>query len=376
MRFLISVFLAACSRKSGPRGATRHAFPASNGTFPNLISQKERQNMKYRHVIVALAISAAATFGPAYGQTTQGQSVGAAIEQIVSGLAGRIGFAAQEIGGDEVIAFNGDETFAMASTYKVAIATTVLDRVDRGELSLDQLVEVPPDMMVVGETALAETFPHPGIQLSVANLIEVMITESDNTATDVSMGLAGGSAAVTENLRRLGITNFRVDRTTSEILMDFYGLPGPATPETVAEAVSNNPALWTEQADRNMDFEADPRDHATPLAMLQLLLAIDGGTAMSPENREFLLGVMSRTRTGAGRLKGLLPKGTPVAHKTGTVGGIANDVGYVTLPDGRRFAIAVFTNSSETSTSDRERAIAEISRMLFDHFYLAPVVKQ
>ena len=199
--------------------------------------------MKYRHVIVALAISAAATFGPAYGQTTQGQSVGAAIEQIASGLAGRIGFAAQEIGGDEVIAFNGDETFAMASTYKVAIATTVLDRVDRGNSVSTNWSKSRPTCMVVGEIALAETFPHPGIQLSVANLIEVMITESDNTATDVSMGLAGGSAAVTENLRRLGITDFRVDRTTSEILMDFYGLPGPATPEAVAEAVSNNPAL-------------------------------------------------------------------------------------------------------------------------------------
>ena len=332
--------------------------------------------MKYRHVIVALAVSAAATFGPAYGQTTEGQSVGAAIEQIASGLAGRIGFAAQEIGGDKVIAFNGDETFAMASTYKVAIATTVLDRVDKGELSLDQLVEVPLDMMVVGVTALAETFPHPGLQLSVANLIEVMITESDNTATDVSMGLAGGPAAVTENLRRLGITDFRVDRLTGEILRDFYGLPGLATPEVVAEAYRNNPALAAAQGDRNPDFEADPRDHATPLAMLQLLLAIDGGTAMSPESREFLLGVMSRTRTGAGRLKGLLPKGTSVAHKTGTAGGIANDVGYVTLPDGRRFAIAVFTNSSETSESDRERAIAEIARTLFDYFYLAPVAKQ
>ena len=210
----------------------------------------------------------------------------------------------------------------------------------------------------------------------MANLIEVMITESDNTATDVSMELAGGAAAVTENLRRLGITDFRVDRLTTEILRDFYGLPGPATPETVAEAVSNNPALWTEQADRNPDFEADPRDHTTPLAMLQLLLAIDGGTAMSPESREFLLGVMSRTRTGAGRIKGLLPMGTPVAHKTGTVGGIANDVGYVTLPDGRRFAIAVYTNSSETSASDRDRAIAEISRMVFDYFYLAPVAKK
>ena len=150
--------------------------------------------MKFRHVIVALAVSAVATFGPAYGQTTEGQSVGAAIEQIASGLAGRIGFAAQEIGGDEVISFNGDETFAMASTYKVAIAAAVLDRVDRGELSLDQLVDVPTDMFVTGVVALAETFPHGGIQLSVANLIEVMITESDNTATDVSMGLAGGAS--------------------------------------------------------------------------------------------------------------------------------------------------------------------------------------
>ena len=331
--------------------------------------------MKFRNVIVALAVSAAATFGPAYGQTTEGQSVGAAIEQIASGLAGRIGFAAQEIGGDEVIAFNGDETFAMASTYKVAIATTVLDRVDKGELSLDQLVAVPPDMRVAGEIALAETFPHPGIQLSVANLIEVMITESDNTAADVCMELAGGSAAVTKNLRRLGITDFRVDRTTREILMDFYGLPA-ATPEAVAEAISNNPALVMAQADPNPDFEADPRDHATPLAMLKLLLAIDGGTAMSAESSAFLLGVMSRTRTGPNRIKGLLPKGTPVAHKTGTTGGVANDVGYITLPDGRRFAIAVFTNSSETSMSDRDRAVAEIARSLFDYFYLSPVAKQ
>ena len=157
--------------------------------------------------------------------------------------------------------------------------------------------------------------------------------------------------------------------------MDFYGLPA-VTPKAVAEAISKNPALVPAQDDPNPAFEADPRDHATPLAMLKLLLAIDGGTAMSAKSRAFLLGVMSRTRTGVARLKGLLPKGTPVAHKTGTAGGIANDVGYITLPDGRRFAIAVFTNSSKTSVADRERAIAEIARMLFDQFYLAPVAKK
>jgi len=308
-------------------------------------------------------------------QLNKGQAVGAAIERIATVLAGRIGFAAQEIGGDEVIAFNGDETFVMASAYKVAIATAVLDRVDKGELSLDQMVVITPEMMIVGQVALAETFVHPGLQLSVANLIEVMITESDNTASDTLMGLAGGPAAVTENLRRLGITDFRVDRVTGEILRDVHGLPGQATPEVVAEAYRNRPELVTTQGDRNLDFEADPRDHATPLAYLQLLLAIDSGKAMSAESRDFLLDVMSRTRTGAGRLKGLLPRGTPVAHKTGTTGGVANDVGYITLPDGRRFAIVVFTNSSETPVPDRDRAIAEIARSLFDYFYLAPVAK-
>jgi len=332
--------------------------------------------MKCRYAIVALVLSGAATFSPAYGQTTHGQSVGAAIERIASPLAGRIGFAAQEIGGDEVIAFNGDKTFVMASAYKIAIAAAVLDRVDKRELSLEQMVVITRKMMIVGQVGLAETFVHPGLQLSVANLIEVMITESDNTATDTLMGLAGGPAAVTKNLRRLGITDFRVDRVTGEILRDVFALPGQATPEVVAEAYRNRPELVTTQGDRNLDFEADPRDHATPLAFLQLLLAIDSGKAMSAESRTFLLDVMSRTRTGAGRLKGLLPRGTPVAHKTGTTGGVANDVGYITLPDGRRFAIVVFTNSSDTPEPDRDRAIAEIARTLFDHFYVGQMAKQ
>ena len=326
--------------------------------------------MKKRIVLLyTIIISSLVAVQPTLAQKQNVNEVSQKIEKLSEGLVGRIGVAAQEIGDDMVIAVNGDETFAMASTYKVAIATTVLDRVDKGELSLDQLVDVPQDMYVTGVIALAETFPHPGIKLSVANLIEVMITESDNTATDVCMGLAGGAAAVTKNLRRLGITDFRVDRTTREILMDFYGLSG-ATPEIVAEAIKNNPALVPAQVDPNPNFEADPRDHTTPHAYLKLLLAIDGGKAMSAESREFLLGVMSRTRTGAGRIKGLLPKGTPVAHKTGTAGGIANDVGYVTLPDGRRFAIAVFTNSSKTSVADRDRAIAEVARALYDFYYL------
>jgi beta-lactamase class A len=198
-----------------------------------------------------------------------------------------------------------------------------------------------------------------------------MITESDNTATDACLKLAGGPEAVTKMMRSIGITDLRVDRYTSEILRDFYGLPDKAYASVLAEAIAKDPTLAAKQPVRNLKFEKeDPRDQSTPNAMLELLLAIDSGKALSEKSREFLLATMSRTRTGNGRLKGLLPKRTSVAHKTGTIGGVANDVGFVTLPDGRRFAIVVFTKSSTTSEADRDRAIAEVTRTLYDFYYL------
>ena len=307
---------------------------------------------------------------PALAQAQNVKGVPQKIEKLSQGLVGRIGVAAQEIGSGVSVTVNGDETFVMASTYKVAIAVTLLDRVDKGEVKLTDLIDLPQDEMVVGTNAIAESYVHPGVQFSVANLIEVMITESDNTATDFCLKLAGGPEAVNKKLRSLGITDLRVDRATSEILRDFYGLSDKAFFPVVTKAVADDPSLLLKMTQPSMAFEKDPRDHSTPKAMLQLLLAIDSAKGLSAKSRDFLLATMSRTHTGPGRLKGLLPKGTPVAHKTGTIGGVANDVGFITLPDGRRFAIVVFTNSSTTSTADQDRAIAEISRSLYDLYYL------
>jgi beta-lactamase class A len=309
---------------------------------------------------------------PAFAQEHNFQDISQKIEKLSEGLVGRIGVAAQEIGSGESITVNGDETFVMASTYKVAIAVTLLDLVDKGQLKLTDLIDLPPEMMVAGNNAIAESYIHPGIKLSVANLIEVMITESDNTATDVSLKLAGGPQAVTKKLRSIGITEQRVDRYCSELLKDFYGLQDKTSvsPSVIAEAIAKDPTLLVQMTTPNIEFEKDPRDQSTPKAMLELLLAIDSGKVLSEKSRAFLLATMSRTYTGKDRLRGLLPKGTPVAHKTGTIGGVANDVGFITLPDGRRFAIVVYTKSSTTPVADQDRAIAEISRTLYDFYYL------
>jgi len=327
-----------------------------------------KQNIALFFIVI---ISSFVAIQPAFAQEHNFQDISRKLEKVSQGLAGRIGVAAQEIDSGESITVNGDEAFVMASTYKVAIAVTLLDRVDKGQIKLSDLIDISPDMMVAGDNAIAETFIHPGLKLSVANLLEVMITASDNTATDTCLKLAGGPEAVTKMMRSIGITKLRVDRYTSEILRDFYGLPDKAYLSVIAEAAAKDPTILSRIPDRNLEFEKkDPRDHSTPKAMLELLLAIDSGKVLSEKSREILLATMSRTHTGAGRLKGLLPKGTPVAHKTGTIGGVANDVGFVTLPDGRRFAIAVFTKSSTTPEASRDRAIAEVTRTLYDFYYL------
>ena len=108
--------------------------------------------------------------------------------------------------------------------------------------------------------------------------------------------------------------------------------------------------------------------------MAALLQRIYRKDLLKPESAELLLDIMRRCRTGAARMRGLLPEGTVVAHKTGTIGGTTNDVGIITLPDGAgHVAIAVFVKASEKDVPARERGIAEISRAVHDFFLFHPL---
>jgi beta-lactamase class A len=114
-------------------------------------------------------------------------------------------------------------------------------------------------------------------------------------------------------------------------------------------------------------FQNDRRDAVTPGDMARLLVKIQKGEVAGAE---LLLDIMTRCQTGDARLKGLLPKGTAVAHKTGSMGEtITNDVGIVTLPGGAgHVAVAVYVKGSDQPLAARERAIAEIGRAVYDYF--------
>ena len=114
------------------------------------------------------------------------------------------------------------------------------------------------------------------------------------------------------------------------------------------------------------------RNSSTPDAMAALLRAFYEGRGLSTASRALLLQWMTETGTGPHRIKGLLPAGTVVAHKTGTsntVDGVTratNDVGLITLPDGRHLVVAVFVSDSKAQDDVREGVIARIARAAYD----------
>jgi beta-lactamase class A len=264
----------------------------------------------------------------------------------------------------------------MASSFKVPVAVELLRRVDAGEIGLDQMVPLERADLHPGSGTLSSLFNKPGVSLSLRNLLELMLLISDNSATDLLLERAGGGAAVTARMKALGIDGIDVSRPTLQLIADWAGLPA------LPPKRDWSPELWSRlfqavtEAERKAAAEAfdqDPRDTATPDAMVELLVRIQKKTLHKPETAELLLDILRRCQTGESRLRGLLPDGAIVAHKTGTIGGTTNDVGILTLPQGAgHVAIAAFVRSSTRPVPDREKVIAQLSRAVHDFFLFRP----
>lgn len=305
--------------------------------------------------------------------TAQADPLATRIEEVAKLPAGRIGVAATDLTTGKTLSINGAENFPMASVVKVAIAATWLDGVDKGRWSLATMYPLDESMRVRSD-GITETLPHPGVALSGANLVELMLTVSDNTATDVLLKAVGGPGAVSAWLKAKGIAGQRVDRSIARLLIDVSGKsPDPTLADGPALATFMPVEPWRTDSERwpvNAGFDSDPRDGTSPQAMVALLAALHRGQLLAPATTKFLFEVLARCKTGAKRVKALLPPGTPWAHKTGTLPGIANDVGVITLPDGRNVALAVFTKGV-ADPAVREAKLAEIGRLIYDGFLLA-----
>ncbi|MGH7562102.1 MAG: class A beta-lactamase [Gemmatimonadales bacterium] len=298
------------------------------------------------------------------------------IARLASSAGGPMGVAAVHLETGRAVYLNPDERFPLASSYKVPIAVQLLTRVDRGELRLDSMVTLRPSDLHPGSGTLADLLDDPGVSLSLRNYLELMLLISDNSATDVVLHAAGGARAVTDRIAALGVDGMSVDRPTLRLIADFAGWSGlPADSQMSPGAWREASARTTRaQADSaHAAFNRDPRDTATPRGMALLLQKIWRREALSDPSTHLLLDIMTRSTTGALRIKGLLPSGVSVAHKTGTIGGTTNDVGIVTLPDnGGHVAVVVMVKASALPVETRERAIAHVARAVYDYFLFNP----
>jgi len=222
------------------------------------------------------------------------------------------------------------------------LALAVLAKVDKGELALNQLLHIDKkDLMPDTWSPIRETYPD-GADLPLSEIIRFTVSQSDNVGCDFLFKLLGGPKKVNRYIHKLGIQEVQI--------------------------VAN-------EAQMHKDESVQFKNWTRPSAAVELLLTFYKKDILSKSSYDFMLQTLLETSTGPMRLKGLLPEGTPVAHKTGSSGtndeGITeatNDIGIVTLPNGQHYIIAVLVSASTEDDTTNERIIAEINKMAWDYF--------
>ena len=268
----------------------------------------------------------------------------ATVARIADGSGGRIGVYALDLASGREVSVLGDQRFPMASTSKIAIAATFMEGVERGRFSLTS--EFPLMVPVASERFSSSKAPVvPGKYFKAVDLIEMMITRSNNQATDGLLAAVGGPAAVNDWARRSGIAEYNLTRDIATLVRD-DGEVDPA---------------------RTVDI----RDSATPEAMVRLLTGLYQGKFLADSSRQVILGAMEPLPTGTRRMRAMLPDEARVAHKTGTLNNTSSDIGIINTPDGRAIAVAIYV-TGQGSRPARDAKIANIARALYDGYAAQP----
>jgi len=269
---------------------------------------------------------------PAAGQ----KSLQDSLEQIAKDARGTVGVSILYKGTGRRISLNGKEHFPMQSVFKFPLALYILHEVDKGRLSLDQKIHIDKnDWPAKIYSPLRDSLKGLAATVPLRTLLQYTVSKSDNGGCDVLFKLAGGTSVVNDFIHHIGIKDIAIVATEAEM----------------AKA-----------------WDVQYGDWCTPDAMTALLELFMDGKILKPTTTKLLMQWMINTTTGPGRIKGLLPPGTPVAHKTGTsntndkgITAATNDAGIITLPNGKPLIITVFVKDAAADESTREKVIARIA---------------
>lgn len=245
--------------------------------------------------------------------------------------------------GTDTLTVNNQYRYPTMSVYKFHQALAVLDYLNKHNHPLEQQVYVSKSALLPEtHSPLRDKKPEGNFYMPIKELMQYSVSQSDNNACDILFNFLGGTAPVEQYIKNLGIQQIAITKTEQEMSEDF----------------DNQYSNWT-----------------TPYAAVQLLEIFLQQELFASNYKIFLSDALIQTSTGKDKIKGLLPSGTIVGHKTGmssrNSNGVKagdNDLGFIKLPNNKNLSIAVFiVNSTEDDTTNA-KIIAQISKAAYDYF--------
>lgn len=259
------------------------------------------------------------------------------IYHYIQTIDAKIGIAILHIENADTIAINNHYKYPMQSVYKLPLCLAVLSEIEKGKFASNQKIHIAKEDLPTNTwSPLRDSFPNGNIDLSIAELTNYTICKSDNNTCDILFKLIGGTQVAEKYIQSIGYKHINIKTTEAEMRM------------------GDDSTAYT--------------NWCYPNEINQLLVNIFNGKHLNKANTEFLIKTLTETSTGPNRLKGLLQKDMIVAHKTGSGKNIVNDVGIITLSNGKHVAISVFIDNAKIKYEDAEKVIANISKMVVDKF--------
>ncbi len=277
------------------------------------------------------------------GFCAQKQNLKAEIQNIIKNKNATVAVSVLDFETKKSIDIAGNKKLPMLSVFKFHIALAILDQVDQGKLSLNQKIFIKKEELLQNTwSPIRVKYPEGNFEMPLGELIKYTVAQSDNNGCDILLRLIGGTETVQNFINSKGINNFKIKADEEKMHQGF-------------EFMYWN---WT-----------------TTNASNTLLKKFYDGKIVSKNSTDFLMKTMLETNTGANKIIAQLPKGTWVAHKTGSSGkdenGLTvaeNDMGIIRLPNGKYYALSVFVSDSMESEKTNTKMIADISKLVFDYF--------
>lgn len=296
------------------------------------------QNTTFKITFIALFIGLTSHFS--FGQI---DALRKKIQQIAASTDGTLGIGILGLENHDTLTFNNQVHYAMQSVYKFHLGLAILNQVDKGKLTLNQKILVlKKDLLPDTWSPLRDKYPNGNVEVPLSELLVFTVAQSDNNGCDILFRILGGPRAVDNYVKSIGMTDV---------------------------------AIMTTEEQMHKDSKAQFSNWTTPWSAVLLLEKFYQKKLLSPTSHAFMWNTMAEATTGSQKIKGLLPAGTIVAHKSGLSGanseGITaatNDIGIVTLPNGKHFIISVFYGNTKKSDKESDRVIAEVSKAAWDYF--------